>query len=197
MHLSYHFGTENALKIILKTTSENLTKLNSLRALCTPSWWNNTRIVHYSWKCPETYEILRRATALMSLEGRSRRAPQSTAQSKTTEPWRAMPSRRVRDIERERDGSLLWLCRRPPVCCCLVRWAHCASGKRGTCSACALPQGSGPSSLESGEGGTVCTQQECHSEGERTGPVGKAGPWFLGVLGRLDYPEKQKTIAKC
>lgn len=198
MHPSYHFGTENAFEIILKTRSENLTKLNSLRALCTPSWWNNTKIVNYSWKCPETYEILRRATALMSLEGRSRRAPQSTAQSKTLEPWRAMPSRRVRDIARERDGSLLWLCRRPPVRCCLVRWAHCASGQGGTCSACALPRGSGPGSLESGEGGTVCTQQECRSEGSELGRWVRLGHGFWGcwgVLITLKNREPQQNVS--
>ncbi len=85
----------------------------------------------------------------------------------------------------ERDGSLLWLCRRTACTLCLVRWAHCASGQGGTCSACALPRGSGQGSLESGEGGTACTQQECRSEGSELGWWVRLGHGFWGCWGVL------------
>lgn len=75
----------------------NHTNFKSAGTLCTPSWRNNTKMLNYSWRCPKTYEILRRAVALMSLEGGSPRAPQSATQSEKPEPWQAMSSSGVRD----------------------------------------------------------------------------------------------------
>ncbi len=116
----------------------------------------------------------------------------------TTEPWRAMPSRRVRDIEREREmGAYCGCAGDRLVCCCLVRWAHCASGKRGTCSACALPQGLDRVVWSRVRVGRCVLSRNAVLRGMRTGPVGKAGPWFLGVLGVLITLKKQKNIAKC